>query len=653
MPTTIYDSSQLTKRRDEKAKANSFLTRQQAQTTGYAPHLGIYDNSILNDVRSGNMTEYKKCDGGFRVSPGCPCPGINSEATVQIPGGVTNIVYSIGSIIVSWNPPTEGTGPFTYIVIPYLDNTALPAVTTSNTSYRFTNLDELKQYTFSVCAVNNAGMGPTMIKQEPILMPPKCLSNIIEGISETNITPALQYIINNGLNNLLEYVATANLGPTRGSRIAYLWSMGVATAWDWVNDDSPMSGTKDDWNWNAKASPTLSPSDSMIWICQIVEYITELLTGKEYSTHFNFSSQEKERVKANGKWDNWKQQWDSWYSARQSDGSKEATAQPGPSDFFPNRNNTLVVDSSQNTFADPTSWTPLTILGKKQNYLTYNWESVRSTCLSGAEEQQIINSVEPSTGNDRASEIQDVVDIAATLTDDQKLLAEFWEGGAGTVAPPGMFVWMWKEYMRILPNISEKTIIYSLLDLTIHLFEGSRVTWALKKKYMEARPIQEIRVRYSGQTLTTWEGEVRGDMWKPYQKSTFVTPPFADFPSGHSHFSNVFALTMQKWFGDEIEPVETKYDKQKLICPLFSENQNTTYGVFSFAPGSSIIQSGVPHAPSSISFETWSEMADGTNSSGYSRFYGGIHASTAHTASRTSAQEVHQLIESKWNISKE
>jgi hypothetical protein len=285
--------------------------------------------------------------------------------------------------------------------------------------------------------------------------------------------------------------------------------------------------------------------------------------------------------------------------------------------------------------------------------LTYNWESVRSTCLSSSDERGIMDLVEPSTGDDRASEIEDVVNYAATLTDDQKLLAEFWEGGAGTVAPPGMFVWMWKEYMRILPNISEKTIIYSLLDLTIHLFEGGRITWALKKKYMEARPIQEIRIRNSGQTLQSWNGEVRGEMWVPYQKSTFVTPPFADFPSGHSHFSNAFSLTMQKWFGDDIEALETKYDKQKLICPLFSENQSTTYGVFSFASRSSKIQSGVPSTQSSISFDKWSDMSDGELSSGFSRFFGGIHALTAHTASKTTAIQVHSHIESVWNISKQ
>jgi hypothetical protein len=32
--------------------------------------------------------------------------------------------------------------------------------------------------------------------------------------------------------------------------------------------------------------------------------------------------------------------------------------------------------------------------------------------------------------------------------------------------------------------------VLSLLDLGLHFFEGSRVTWGLKQKHMQARPIQ-------------------------------------------------------------------------------------------------------------------------------------------------------------------
>ncbi len=75
MPTTIYDSSLLTKLKSSKYTSGSFLTRQGAPnfTTSYGSPLGIYDQSIMNPVKIGQMSEIKKCNGGYNIYPGCPC----------------------------------------------------------------------------------------------------------------------------------------------------------------------------------------------------------------------------------------------------------------------------------------------------------------------------------------------------------------------------------------------------------------------------------------------------------------------------------------------------------------------------------------------------------------------------------------------------
>ena len=86
MSTTIYDSSLITMRRKATAESGSFVSRispwnippagsSTAQpTTGYAPMLGIYDQSIINTVKTGNMKFYRKNDGGCTtVMDGCPC----------------------------------------------------------------------------------------------------------------------------------------------------------------------------------------------------------------------------------------------------------------------------------------------------------------------------------------------------------------------------------------------------------------------------------------------------------------------------------------------------------------------------------------------------------------------------------------------------
>ncbi len=94
MPTTIYDSSLITQRRRATTESGSFIGRispwnvkglnTQMQpvninantqpNTGYAPALGIYDQSIINQVKNGQMVFYRKNDGGCTtVSGGCPC----------------------------------------------------------------------------------------------------------------------------------------------------------------------------------------------------------------------------------------------------------------------------------------------------------------------------------------------------------------------------------------------------------------------------------------------------------------------------------------------------------------------------------------------------------------------------------------------------
>ena len=82
MPTTIYESSLLTQRKQFKTESVSFQNRLNTQstpnTTSYGPRLGVYDQSIVNDVKQGNMPYYRKNDGGCTtIDNGCPCADSN------------------------------------------------------------------------------------------------------------------------------------------------------------------------------------------------------------------------------------------------------------------------------------------------------------------------------------------------------------------------------------------------------------------------------------------------------------------------------------------------------------------------------------------------------------------------------------------------
>ena len=62
---TYYSCSYITERRRDTTISSSFINRIQNvnPTTGSAPYLGITNQSIINTVKNGQMTQYRKNDG--------------------------------------------------------------------------------------------------------------------------------------------------------------------------------------------------------------------------------------------------------------------------------------------------------------------------------------------------------------------------------------------------------------------------------------------------------------------------------------------------------------------------------------------------------------------------------------------------------------
>jgi hypothetical protein len=652
-----YDASTLTQRRAQLAASGGFSSQKRR------PSSGIFDASFLTSVRVGAMTEFTRFPTCIGVSPGCPCgPLAASLQAGVLPGAVSGIVFTVGSIIVSWAAPAQGEGPFQYTITPFLNGTALPSVTTSELTYRFTNLQDWQPYTFTVVASNAVGISPITVTSTTCLAPPADLTNFLASLSgpsgSYDPVVCLSYILNCSLEEVMKTVMAANVGPTRGARLMYLYIASLAQAYHWVTADTNVQGVKDGWDWtqSKNVSGPLSSADALVWMICACKYVNSFITT--VPSMFVCPADTTARVKTAGGWEAWRTAWSAWYAQRMNDGSAAAsTRQPTES---ANWGETLIVDgvtvNNISAYPAPQEWTKLKVNGVAQSYLTHDWGTVQSTCLTPSQEATILSSVLPVYGADRDAEIDMVKDMAAALTDQEKAIAEFWAGSTpNKMSPPLMCMWMCKEYLRAgvmrgpsHSGITQQGLIYSLLDLAVHLFEGSRVTWALKSQFMQARPIQEIRRRYAGQLVASWNGTIDGSQWTPYQPSAQITPPFSDFPSGHSHFSKAFALTMNKWFGSTVQAWPLTYNGETLFSPCLTTEETTTFGSFTIPRGASTVQPGV--APSSnvtLTFGTWDDMA---NSAGMSRLYGSIHCISAHTASQTTAVEVDSMINSSWDI---
>jgi hypothetical protein len=101
---------------------------------------------------------------------------------------------------------------------------------------------------------------------------------------------------------------------------------------------------------------------------------------------------------------------------------------------------------------------------------------------------------------------------------------------------------------------------------------------------------------------TAGVGWILAENWWPYQRPTFVTPPFAGFPSGHSTYSRTAAELLADFTGDEFFPG----GKSEFHAP---RNQ---FLVFEDGPSVDIV------------FE-WARYVDASDQCSLSRIWGGIH----------------------------
>lgn len=97
---------------------------------------------------------------------------------------------------------------------------------------------------------------------------------------------------------------------------------------------------------------------------------------------------------------------------------------------------------------------------------------------------------------------------------------------------------------------------------------------------------------------------ILGKNWKPYQKNTFVTPPFAGYTSGHSTFSRSAAEVMAAFTGSPFFP-------GGLATYTFNANSFLTF----------------EQGPTQTIQLQWATYFDAADEAGISRLYGGIHIS--------------------------
>jgi hypothetical protein len=210
------------------------------------------------------------------------------------------------------------------------------------------------------------------------------------------------------------------------------------------------------------------------------------------------------------------------------------------------------------------------------------------------------------------SGIDNLLALDANLSDRQKVTAEYWADGPRSEFPPGH----WALIAQVVSRIRHNSLDYDaqmFFALGNALLDASIAAWAAKYKWDFVRPITAIRARYQGQTVTSWlgpykgYGPVAGEAWIPYQSPNVVTPPFPEYPSGHSTFSAAAATILNLFTGSD----------------AFNAYVTVRAGTSLFEPrNDSLGEAGTPAQDVTL---TWPTLTAAAKDAGLSRRLGGIH----------------------------
>jgi hypothetical protein len=253
---------------------------------------------------------------------------------------------------------------------------------------------------------------------------------------------------------------------------------------------------------------------------------------------------------------------------------------------------------------DPARWQPLIHNGQVQQWIIPHWKHVTPFALTSADQFMPAPPAPVKSGEFRR-QVQEVINVQASLTDRQKVIAEFWADGPSTEFPPGHWCTI-AQYVSRRNGLTLDEDVKLFFLVANAVFDASIGAWSAKIHYDYVRPVSAVRHLKEGKKIRAWAGPGRGtdvidgDAWVPYQVATFRTPPFGEYVSGHSTFSTAAATVLRAFMGTD------------------------AYGACAtFPPGWSKVEPGiVPGHTVELCWETFSSAAE---EAGMSRLYGGIH----------------------------
>lgn len=182
----------------------------------------------------------------------------------------------------------------------------------------------------------------------------------------------------------------------------------------------------------------------------------------------------------------------------------------------------------------PAQWVPTSLISQQQVPLLPDWGHNRAFAIpSGADCPLAAPAYSEDTSSEFYKQALEVYDIRKNITPEQKAIARFWSDDPMlSPTPPGHWISIALQILE-KENAPLSKHVDVLARLGIAVADAFICCWKTKYDVNLLRPVTYIKRLIDTQ-------------WEPL----LITPPFPEYPSGHSTQSSAAAAVLTKIYGD-------------------------------------------------------------------------------------------------------
>ncbi|EPX86063.1 PAP2 superfamily [Rubellimicrobium thermophilum DSM 16684] len=183
----------------------------------------------------------------------------------------------------------------------------------------------------------------------------------------------------------------------------------------------------------------------------------------------------------------------------------------------------------------PGDWVPTSHIVQQQAPLLPAWGRNRPFAVPAADACDLppppAYSEEP--GSAFRAQAEEVLTVSRTLTEEQRLIARFWSDDPMlSPTPPGHWIRIAEQVLEAAGADAVRRAEV-LAVLSVAMADAFIACWDGKYRYNLLRPVTYIRAHLDPD-------------WEPL----LITPPFPEYPSGHSTLSGAAAEVLTAFFGE-------------------------------------------------------------------------------------------------------